>query len=255
MAATPLPKFPYGVIQCSPHGRADLLAEIRELLTNRTLAPRTILCVNAHIYNMACEDARLSQDLSAARVVAADGMAIVWTASWFGGRVRERCNMTEVFRAFLEAKDMPRTRAILIGCPPAEAEAARLKINAMSTHCQVVQSVSGFLSDADYRRILTGRGDLDFVFLGMGTPRTETFAHLASALCPQAIVWTIGGGTVMIYAGKEREAPVLWRRLGIQWLYRLITRPGPFWRRYVFGNPRFLARLVRQAWRRRRDRR
>lgn len=244
-------KFPYGVLECSPHTLAEFLAEIRLLLEHRTLTPRTLVCVNAHIYNLACENEDLRRHLNACRVVAADGMAIVWTARWFGARVPERCNMTEAFRAFLADASMPPSRAILIGCPAPEAEAARLAINGLSRHCRVVQSISGFLSDAEYRQILTGRDDIDFILLGMGTPRTERFAQLASSLCPRAVVWSVGGGTIMILAGKEREAPVLWRRLGVQWLYRLLSRPGPFWRRYLFGNPRFVLRIARAAWRQR----
>ena len=36
------------------------------------------------------------------------------------------------------------------------------------------------------------------------------------------------------------------RRLRLEWVFRLIVEPGRLWRRYILGNPVFLARVVRQ---------
>ena len=33
------------------------------------------------------------------------------------------------------------------------------------------------------------------------------------------------GGAMDVYAGKIRRAPLLWRRLGMEWLYRLLREP------------------------------
>jgi exopolysaccharide biosynthesis WecB/TagA/CpsF family protein len=77
-------------------------------------------------------------------------------------------------------------------------------------------------------------------------------AQLAAEICPEAIVWGIGGGTVRIFAGTMREAPVLWRRLGLQWLYRLLREPRQLWHRYLIGNPLFGLRILKMAWRRER---
>jgi UDP-N-acetyl-D-mannosaminuronic acid transferase (WecB/TagA/CpsF family) len=36
------------------------------------------------------------------------------------------------------------------------------------------------------------------------------------------------------------------RRMRLEWLFRLIVEPGRLWRRYIVGNPLFLARVLRQ---------
>lgn len=247
-------RFAFGVTLCSPHSIGDLLAELKLLLTDKSLTPRTILCLNSHIYNLACADARLRQCLSAARIVAADGMAIIWAARFLGHPISERCNMTEAFHAFVKDSTMPPSRGILIGCSPAEAEAAAEKVNRESPHCRIVRTCSGFLSESEYREILTEHAQLDFVFLGMGSPKTEIIAQVAAQSCPPAIVWGIGGGTIRIEAGTMTEAPAVWRRLGLQWLHRLGSEPGDLWRRYLLGNPRFVLRILSRAWRKRESR-
>jgi N-acetylglucosaminyldiphosphoundecaprenol N-acetyl-beta-D-mannosaminyltransferase len=246
-SATPslhLPKFSFGQVTCSPHSISNLLEELRVLLSDKSLQPRTILCINAHIYNLACRDAQLRDCLRRSRLTLADGMAVVWAARLLGKKMAERCNMTEAYHAFLKERDMPANRAILVGCSEAEAATAARKASEQSNHCRIVASYSGYLTSSDYEKIFSNHRDIDFVFLGMGTPRTEFTTELAAKTCPNAIVWGIGGGTVRIDAGTMAEAPVIWRRLGLQWLHRLASEPAALWRRYLFGNPLFVARML-----------
>ncbi|MBI4662365.1 MAG: WecB/TagA/CpsF family glycosyltransferase [Verrucomicrobia bacterium] len=241
-------RLPLGVTGCSPHSIADLLQELKWLLLDKSLAPRTILCLNSHIYNLACSDTHLCQCLSAARIVAADGMAIVWATRLLGHRIPKRCNMTEAYHAFMSDETMPSSRAILMGCSSAEAEAAARRANRSSTHCRVVSACGGFLSESEHREFLATHSEIDLVLIGMGTPKTERLAQEAEKLCPRAVVWGIGGGTIRIEAGTMVEAPLVWRRLGIQWLHRLASEPGQLWRRYLLGNPLFVLRMLTAAW-------
>ena len=84
-----------------------MLDEIRLLLCDRALQPRSILDLNAHIFNLAWTNEALRKSLDAARIVTIDGMAVVWACRLFGCEVRERCNSTEAFRAFILEHDMP----------------------------------------------------------------------------------------------------------------------------------------------------
>jgi exopolysaccharide biosynthesis WecB/TagA/CpsF family protein len=122
-------------------------------------------------------------------------------------------------------------------------------VNREARHCRIVRSYSGFLSEGEYQDILAAHTQIDFVFLGMGSPKSEQIAQVATQFCPRAIIWGIGGGTIRIEAGTMTEAPRVWRRLGLQWLHRLGSEPGVLWRRYLLGNPRFVIRMLRLAWR------
>jgi exopolysaccharide biosynthesis WecB/TagA/CpsF family protein len=54
-----------------------------------------------------------------------------------------------------------------------------------------------------------------------------------------------GGAIIDFLGGKIARAPVWMRRLGLEWVYRLVQEPGRLFRRYVLGNPLFLARALR----------
>ncbi len=221
------------------------------MLRNRNVTPRTVLCVNAHIYNQACANEALNEHLEEARVVAADGMSIVLAARLLlGEAVHERCNMTEAFRAFLQAEDMPPTKTVVLGVGLDEVQRASRTIESLSSHCHVVKSACGYISDDDYVSMLHNHHDADLILVGMGTPKTERVCSLAQKACPQAVVWGIGGGTLKILAGTMKEAPMLMRRFGMQWLHRLCLNPVNMWKRYLIGNLLFLIHVAIVAWRR-----
>jgi N-acetylglucosaminyldiphosphoundecaprenol N-acetyl-beta-D-mannosaminyltransferase len=237
--------FRLGNINCSPYTISQFLKEVRLLLKDKSLHPRTLLTVNAHIYNLAFKDAALRQILNAARIVTADGMSIVWASRFFSTRISERCNMTEAFRAFLQDKSIPDNFGILIGVNEEEAKMAACNIERVSSHCRIIKTVSGFLNIAEYKNIFASLGDVDFIFLGMSTPKTEQISEIASGMCPHAVVWHIGAGTIKIMAGTMKEAPLFLRRKGLQWLHRLCSNPLILWQRYLIGNPLFIYRILK----------
>ena len=104
------------------------------------------------------------------------------------------------------------------------------------------------MEDEDYRKVFSEAADADFIFLGLSTPKTQRIADIAVAVRPDAITWGIGAGTIKIFAGTMNEAPVFWRRTGLQWLYRLFEDPKNLWRRYLVGNPLFVARVFKARW-------
>lgn len=240
-------QFRFGIVRCSTHTIPQLIEEVRVLLQDKDLQPRTILCVNSHIYNLACRNEMLRRWLNEARIVTADGMAIVWAARLFGVKIPERCNMTEAFRAYLMQTDLPPSHAMLVGCSLEEAAAAAQNINGISSHLKVVQTVSGYLRLEEYERLFYNSPDIDFILLGMGTPKSEEVAALAARVSPRCVAWAVGGGTVRIFAGTMIEAPTVWRRLGLQWLHRLFSEPATLWKRYVLGNPVFVWRIFKAA--------
>jgi len=180
-------------------------------------------------------------------------MSIVWFGRFFGARIEERCNMTDAFNAFLEATDFSQTRAALVGLEPDEATIAARAMEARSNHLAIDEVCSGYLSEEEYRTYFSALDGIDLILVGMGTPRTERICRIASEACPTAVVWGIGAGSIRIFSGTMREAPPFMRKYGLQWLHRLLREPRLLWRRYLFGNPLFLFRMLRLALRRRQN--
>jgi N-acetylglucosaminyldiphosphoundecaprenol N-acetyl-beta-D-mannosaminyltransferase len=64
------------------------------------------------------------------------------------------------------------------------------------------------------------------VFVAFGPPKQEYFIEdLAKALGSHTVVLMAVGGSFDIISGRLRRAPVLMRRLGLEWFWRLMLEP------------------------------
>ena len=87
----------------------------------------------------------------------------------------------------------------------------------------------------------------DVVWVGLGTPKQD---FEAQRLSDELGVTTAGVGAAFDFvAGTKREAPRWVRRLSMEWCFRLLTEPRRLWRRYLFGNSRFIRMVIRQRLR------
>jgi N-acetylglucosaminyldiphosphoundecaprenol N-acetyl-beta-D-mannosaminyltransferase len=82
------------------------------------------------------------------------------------------------------------------------------------------------------------------LFLGLGCPLQEVFAHEHSRSI-QAVQVCVGAA-FDFHAGRKKMAPAWMQRNGLEWLYRLMQEPRRLWRRYLVTNSIFLIKVVCQ---------
>jgi exopolysaccharide biosynthesis WecB/TagA/CpsF family protein len=151
--------------------------------------------------------------------------------------------MTDLFNAYLRS-DIPKHDCILVGCSTETGEKARNKIHSISKNCNIVECISGYLDLDQLEKILREKySNIECVFVGMGSPKSELFISTAKKICTSALIWHIGGGTINFLSGEVKEAPLLLRKTGLQWAHRFFKEPRKLWKRYIFGNPEFLFRI------------
>ena len=86
------------------------------------------------------------------------------------------------------------------------------------------------------------------IFVGLGCPKQERWMHERRGEIDAVM---LGVGAAFDYVAKTKaQAPDWVQRLGLEWLFRMVTEPRRLWRRYLYHNPRFVghfsAQLVRE---------
>lgn len=91
-----------------------------------------------------------------------------------------------------------------------------------------------------------------YVFFAVGSPQSEI---LASEVARAPGVTGFGlciGGSLLFITGLSRRAPEVWRRMGLEWLYRLLANPRGHAKRVFVDSLPLLPIIAREAVARRR---
>lgn len=82
------------------------------------------------------------------------------------------------------------------------------------------------------------------VFVGLGCPRQEVFAHAMRPLLDMPLLAV--GAAFDYHAGLLKNPPEWMQKYALEWLWRLGLEPKRLWKRYILLNPNYLARLAAQ---------
>ena len=208
--------------------------------------------VNADTMLQLRDDARLSEIVAACALVTADGQSIVWAARLLGNVLPERVAGPDLFDALLELAAQKDYSVFFLGARPGIA--ARAARRSVTSHpgLRIAGVHHGYFEEKDSEAVVEAVREArpHMLFVGMPSPRKDYWVsdNLARLGAPFALGV---GGTFDVVAGVVARAPVCMQRAGLEWVYRLCQEPGRMWKRYLIGNMRFGALVVRELCERR----
>jgi len=88
------------------------------------------------------------------------------------------------------------------------------------------------------------------LFVAMSSPKKELFMSKYKDVLSN-VNFSMGvGGSFDVIAGILKRAPLSVQNVGMEWFYRLLQEPGRLWKRYLFGNCRFIWMVLMEKFRR-----
>lgn len=223
--------------------RSEAIARILRMTTTPTTD--VLVGVNAHVVNLARHDDRLRAFLSSTAFNYADGQSVVWAARSLGGMLPERVATTDLAPVLIDEAARERLPVHFLGGRPGVADAAARR---MRERCDglAVRAAHGYFAEAESERVLRDIRDhgTKILFVGLGDPLQETWISRHRDELPPVVLTC--GGLFDWLSGTHRRAPQLMQRGGLEWLWRLAIEPRRLARRYLVGNPAFVAAVMRQ---------
>ena len=214
-----------------------------------------LACLNPHSYAVARAGGPFRAALRSARWLVPDGAGIVLASRVLGGRIRERVSGPDVFLAVSAALNARGAFSVLfMGAAQPTLDLIRQRYMADFPNAQVVHTHAPPFRDqfsaaevADMRRVIE-QHQPDVLWLGLTAPKQEL---LLAQLSPSgSFGFAAGIGAAFdFYVGTVRRSPPLFRRLGLEWLPRLVQQPRRLWRRMFVSAPIFLIDVARDALR------
>jgi len=208
---------------------------------------RMVCFVHPHALNLATFDRDFALLLADADLVLPDGIGVRIAAALLGVAMRHNLNGTDLLPLLCDAAVAERVPLALIGAAEGVAEACAENLRRDHPGLQTPVVHHGYLDDAASGSIAEQVGQLGraLVLVGMGSPRQERWAREHLAGVGGITVITVGG-LFDFFSGRIQRAPVAWREMGLEWAWRLRQEPGRLARRYLLGNPLFLALALAQ---------
>jgi N-acetylglucosaminyldiphosphoundecaprenol N-acetyl-beta-D-mannosaminyltransferase len=220
----------------------DAVAQILAA-TRADTPPQQVSFVNADCVNLAHRHPEYRAALVKSALVLADGIGMKIAGRVFGSQIRENLCGTDLFPRLCAALAGTRKSIYLLGARPGVAEAACDWIRRHYPETRIAGSHHGYYSAADEPAVIQAiaRSRADVLLVAFGAPKQELW--IAKNLAASGAKVALGvGGLYDYYSGRIPRAPLWVRRIGMEWVWRLIQEPSRLWKRYLVGNCEFLAR-------------
>jgi N-acetylglucosaminyldiphosphoundecaprenol N-acetyl-beta-D-mannosaminyltransferase len=209
--------------------------------------------VNVHALNLAYEMPRFRSFLNNSGVVFCDGFGVLLGAALLGppfeAKYRSTCPdwIEELAQT---CQDHQLSLFLLAGKPGIAHQAAQKLIQAVPG--LRVESHHGYFNQKDPRenaQVLSQINQFkpDILYVGMGMPVQEFWIEEHFAALDAQILLPLGA-CLDFYVGEVNRAPRWMTDHGLEWLGRLLIEPQRLWKRYILGNPLFIARVLLQKF-------
>ncbi|OEF99772.1 hypothetical protein BHF71_00935 [Vulcanibacillus modesticaldus] len=238
--------FPVSVIMDVPFSKLSL-TETEEYLTRRILSGKTthVVTANPEILMYANNSPEYKGILQSADMVVPDGIGVVYASRLRNDPVTERVAGYDLLHRLMSQADQHQLKVYLLG---ANDEVNRLAFERLANdypNAIFVGRHHGYFKDgSDIEAMILNdiaEKKPDILFVALGFPRQELWISKHQPQLKIPLVMGVGG-SFDVLSGKVKRAPVIWQKLGLEWLYRLISMPSR-WRRMMVL-PQFLIKEV-----------
>lgn len=228
-----------------------------EVLAEADRRPVRVAWVYANCINMARRDPAYHAALQNIEFLFNDGAGIEIAAKLAGRPVPANLVGTDWIPALLDelghratdagqSPNEPPRRVFLLGSTEPVLERCRILFAERWPGLTLVGTHHGFFDDPGPALAAIQEAGPQILIVAMGVPRQEHWlqTHWGSLQASGVRVALAGGAVLDFMTGSVPRASRIWRRLRIEWLYRLLHEPRRLWRRYLLGNLVFLGNLA-----------
>ncbi len=184
--------------------------------------------------------------LSTADLVVPDGAGVVWAARRLKQPVQERVAGFDLMHELLSEGDNRGWSAYLLGASADIIEAAHEKLQKQYPGVRFVGYRDGYFTDRDDGEVVAAirAANPDLLFVARSTMNQEPWIEKYQSVLGVPVIMGVGGSFDVV-SGKLKRAPALFRKMGMEWFYRLLQEPSRFGRMLVL--PQFALKVIKDG--------
>jgi N-acetylglucosaminyldiphosphoundecaprenol N-acetyl-beta-D-mannosaminyltransferase len=223
----------------------ETVKRIDEAIANKNTINHVV--INAGKVVLMQKDKELSKSVISCDIINADGQSIVWAARFLGKKIPERVAGIDLMQNLVTLSHEKNYKCFFLG---AKEEAVKKIIDIYSQKFgqEIIAGYrNGYFSKEEEPAIARQIADsgAQLLFVAITSPKKENFLFEYKEVLKK-VNFTMGvGGTFDVIAEITKRAPGWMQNIGMEWFYRFIQEPKKMWRRYLFGNLKFIWLVLR----------
>ena len=183
-----------------------------------------IVTPNPEIVMLCRENPQLADAVRNAEMVIPDGIGVIYGTRILGTPLKERLPGIDFASALMLEWAAEKGRVYLFGAKPGIAEKAAAFLQTQHDGLEICGVHDGYFSDDAPIIADINAKKPDLLLVCLGAPKQELWMQANADKLDVGLMIGLGG-SLDVFAGVVQRAPAVWRRLGLEWLYRLLKEP------------------------------
>lgn len=204
---------------------------------------RMVATPNSEIIMNAMKDPEFMDILNSADMIIPDGIGLVYASKILKQPLKERVTGIDFAEGILEYLNNEGKSVFLFGSKPGIAEKAVENLSQKYPDIKFTGTYHGYYKDTEEEKIveLINEATADLLCVALGSPKQERFINKYRGRLKVKVAIGVGG-SLDVWAGTLKRAPVFFQKTGLEWFYRLIQEPSRYKRMRIL--PLFMFKVL-----------
>lgn len=190
-------------------------------------APFSVYTPNSEILLYAYKNPEYRDVLNRGNLITPDGIGVVYASKILGAPLKERVGGFDLANKVLKKIAGTGKTVYLFGGKPGVADEAAKKICTLFPGTVICGTQDGYFDAEKEQKIIEDIKEKkpDLLFVCLGFPKQEIWIDAHKEELGAKVLMGLGG-SLDVFAGTVKRAPVIFQKLGLEWFYRLLKQPS-----------------------------
>lgn len=169
-------------------------------------------------------DLRLISNKATMRL--ASGAGLEWAARFIKNPLKQRIDILSLMMDLIRVSEIKDFTIFLVGAKAEITEQAFFNIRKSFPKVRIIGRHGGYFNPEREKSVIEAirKSEADIVFVGIGFPKEDKWIHKIKNEFKNTVFISIGGN-IDTLSGQIRKAPPYFMKRGLDWFYRIITKP------------------------------
>jgi N-acetylglucosaminyldiphosphoundecaprenol N-acetyl-beta-D-mannosaminyltransferase len=208
--------------------------------------------VNAGKIVLMQKDPQLRESVISADLINADGQGVVWASRLLGKPLKERVAGIDLMEELVRLASRNRYKVFFFGAKEDIVKSVVHYYSNLFSPGIIAGYRNGYFKKEEEPAIARQIADsgAHILFVAISSPTKENFLFQNRETLNKVNFIMGVGGSFDVVSGLVKRAPRWMQQAGLEWLYRVRQEPRRMFKRYLVGNARFLALVLKYKFKR-----